>query len=95
VAVTDSRLRSVVHCDIGHGCLVEARIDDTQASMYVHIGLGFHIEVPFSEAFEISNQRQGIIERKAGNLQEEIDAVVTDLEFVSDAIHLGLLFTSL
>lgn len=52
--------RSLV--DIGSKCLMQAVVEEPK-TLYVHIGAGFHTELAFDEAVELSHKRIDILRR--------------------------------
>ena len=76
---------------IGDGCYVQGitvNNNDDNASkggriiIFVHIGMGIHIEMDANEAMETASQRSELLQQRLDSLQETIDTVVSDIENV-------------
>ena len=84
---------------IGSGCFVQAttapfpprdkvkgdkgKEKEKEPRIYVHIGMGIHVDFGLEEVEDISVRRFQLLQGKAERVQEEIDGVVADIENVS------------
>jgi prefoldin subunit 5 len=77
------RLETVVN--IGQNVFVQAAVPlrNIYQNLYVHIGFGFHAEVPVSELPPLITERIRILKCKSELLHDEIAGVSNDLEQVS------------
>jgi prefoldin subunit 5 len=55
--------------DVGSKCLMQAVVEEPK-SVYVHVGAGFHVELGFEEAIELSHKRIDILRRCASLLHK-------------------------
>ena len=67
--------------NVGSGCYAQGVL--LSDSIYVHIGLGIHVEMPLDDVVDVAGKRIDIIEHKLALLQDDIDKVVADIEVVS------------
>mgnify|MGYP001304124807 CR=1 FL=1 len=58
----DREYRALV--DVGSKCLMQALVEEPK-SVYVHVGAGFHVELGFEEAIELSHKRIKLLQRCA------------------------------
>lgn len=79
------------HVDVGEDCLVQTEIYNKE-EIYIHIGMGFHISLPPSEALSVIETRQQILTDKLSHLQErceEIAAYINEiLPIISELKHI-------
>lgn len=68
--------------DIGQQCYVQAVVNAPQAGVYVHIGLGFFVELSWSAVDHIAQKRDELLSRKAIQTQTAIESVQADLDEV-------------
>lgn len=68
--------------NIGEGNYVQSVIENCN-SIYIHIGMGFHVELGLNEAREISDRRVELLEKKVQHLDTSIEFVAKDIEEVN------------
>ena len=65
--------------DIGQMCFVASVVEVPKSSVYVHVGLGFFAELPWSAAVAVSGERINVIQKKVSNTQDAIERVQADM----------------
>ena len=65
--------------DIGQKCFVASVVEAPKSSVYVHVGLGFFAELPWSAAVAVSGERINVIQKKVSNTQDAIERVQADM----------------
>lgn len=73
----NQRYESLV--DIGQKCFVTSIVETPQSSVYVHVGLGFFVELTWPAAVAVSDERVKLIQKKISNTQGAIDRVEADM----------------
>jgi prefoldin subunit 5 len=72
------------YVDIGEKCYLQAHVplDNLLNSLYVHIGLGYHVPITASELPEFVKNRKRILDQKISFLEEDIVNIRSDYEQV-------------
>ncbi len=68
--------------DIGEGNYVQSQTNQCE-TIYIHVGMGFHVEVDLDWAKKISEDRINILEKKVTNLNTTIELVGQDIQEVN------------
>lgn len=68
-------------CDIGLGFKVEALIKDSTC-IFVHVGMGFHVEMDIQSIPEFASQRQILLRTRLDIIQEDCDKVADHIKDV-------------
>jgi len=78
------------HVDIGEKCFIQAHVpyDNLVKSLYVHIGMGYHVEVLLENVPELVQSRRRLLEQKISFLDEEIVNIRADYEQVMSNLSL-------
>ena len=66
--------------DIGASVSVAAQPENQVKTMYIHVGEGVFVERSIEEAKDIAQQRQILLSRKTEIIDNDISAVVNDIE---------------
>lgn len=69
--------------DIGQGCFVQSEVAAPKDGVYVHVGLGFFVELTWPDATTLSGEREKILQKKVSEAQHAIDRVKSDMDEVS------------
>jgi prefoldin alpha subunit len=69
------------YVDIGEGNYVQSVLNSSE-TIYVHVGMGFHVEVDLEKGNEICHERILLLQKKIGNLNNTIETVGQDIQEV-------------
>jgi prefoldin alpha subunit len=69
------------YVDIGESNYVKSVLDACE-TIYIHVGMGFHVEVPLDEGMEICHERISLLQKKVSNLDTTIGMVGQDIQEV-------------
>jgi prefoldin alpha subunit len=69
------------YVDIGEGNYVQSVLNSCE-TIYIHVGMGFHVEVDLEKGNEICNERIQLLQKKIGNLNNTIEMVGQDIQEV-------------
>jgi len=64
---------------IGNGVRVQAKVNDT-SGCYVHVGIGFHVELKASEVLAVSQKRRALLARRVAMCEAEVQSTVLEIE---------------
>jgi prefoldin subunit 5 len=81
--ISQSKSKNIkTDCDVGLGFKVEAVIEDPTC-IYVHVGMGFHVEMDALSIPEFVSQRQTLLRSRLDIIQEDCDKVADHIKDVS------------
>jgi prefoldin alpha subunit len=69
------------YVDIGEGNYVQSVLDSCD-TIYIHVGMGFHVEVPLEQGMEICQERICLLQKKVLNLDTTIGMLGQDIQEV-------------
>ena len=77
--------------DIGLGYEVEAVVHDPSL-LYVHVGMGFHVEMELESIPAFAAQRQDLLRARLGVVQEDCDKVANHIQEVRTCNHVSCMW---
>lgn len=69
------------YVDVGEGNYVESILNSCE-TIYIHVGMGFHVEVDLEKGNEICKERIILLQKKVSNLNDSIEMVGQDIQEV-------------